>query len=105
MLEEDGEIFSSLELQRRALGVETLAKHHQQIHKEQATIGMSSTVMNGGWLREFGIDTGIDGPGELEHAHQINEELSTIADLVNFTKTMIATIYDWTLCLNKKCQL
>ncbi|HLR41541.1 MAG TPA: acetylornithine deacetylase [Virgibacillus sp.] len=95
MIEEEGEIFPPLELQKGSLGVETLAKHHQQIHKEQASIGMSSTVTDGGWLGEFGIDTAIYGPGKLEHAHQINEELS-IADLVNFTKTMIATIYDWT---------
>ncbi|WP_078430600.1 acetylornithine deacetylase [Alkalihalobacterium alkalinitrilicum] len=99
MIEDRGEIFPSLAIDENHAGLQTLANVHDVVFREKVTIGMSPTVTDGGWLGEAGIPTVIYGPGKLEHAHAVNEQLS-IDELIQFTKVMTKFIYDW--CHTKK---
>lgn len=101
MIEDRGEIFPSLAIDEKHEGLQTLAHVHQSVLHEKATIGMSPTVTDGGWLGEAGIPTVIYGPGKLEHAHAVNEQLS-IDQLVQFTKVMTQFIYKW--CNTRKVE-
>ncbi|WP_209123674.1 acetylornithine deacetylase [Alkalihalobacillus sp. BA299] len=94
MIEDRGEIFPSLAIDENHAGLRTLANVHSDVFQEKVTIGMSPTVTDGGWLGQAGIPTVIYGPGKLEHAHAVNEQLS-IDELVQFTKVMTKFIYDW----------
>ncbi|WP_078554999.1 acetylornithine deacetylase [Bacillus alkalicellulosilyticus] len=94
MIEDRGEIFPSLEIDPSHEAVQLLGKSHQHIFSTEATVGMSPTVTDGGWLGEAGIPTVIYGPGKLKHAHAVNEQLD-VDELVNFTKVMTSFIYEW----------
>lgn len=99
MIEERGEIFPSLDIDPEWKGIQTLKKVHARHFESEPTVGMSSTVTDGGWLGEAGIPTVIYGPGDLQNAHAVNESVS-IEELVHFTKVMVNFIYDW--CSTKK---
>ncbi|WP_216828157.1 acetylornithine deacetylase [Alkalihalobacterium elongatum] len=94
MIEDRGEIFPSLAIDEKHPGLQSLANVHENIFNDKATIGMSPTVTDGGWLGEAGIPTVIYGPGKLEHAHAVNEQLS-MDELVQFTKVMTQFIHKW----------
>ncbi|WP_088102564.1 acetylornithine deacetylase [Halalkalibacter urbisdiaboli] len=99
MIEERGEVFPSLALDRDWPGLQLLTHVHEEVFEERAEISMSSTVTDGGWLGDAGIPTVIYGPGKLEHAHAVNEQLS-IDELITYTKTLVQFIYEW--CNSKK---
>ncbi|MGG3890872.1 acetylornithine deacetylase [Metabacillus fastidiosus] len=99
MIEDRGEIFPSLEIDPDHQGVKTLADVHEKIAKGNAIIDVSPTVTDGGWLGEAGIPTVIYGPGNLQNAHAVNEQVS-IEQLMTFTKVMLEFIYNW--CHEKK---
>ncbi|TYR79398.1 acetylornithine deacetylase [Priestia megaterium] len=94
MIEDRGEIFPSLEVDKNHQAVQLLAASHEHIVKEQAPIDVSTTVTDGGWLADANIPAAIYGPGELKYAHSVNEQLS-IEQLVQYTKVMIQFIYTW----------
>ena len=94
MIEDRGEIFPSLEVDPNHDGVKLLAKTHETVAKKEAIIDVSPTVTDGGWLGDAGIPTVIYGPGNLQNAHAVNEQVS-IAQLIEYTKVLVAFIYEW----------
>jgi acetylornithine deacetylase/succinyl-diaminopimelate desuccinylase-like protein len=94
MIVDRGEIFPSLEVNPNHSAVKLLQQSHHNILKEEAVIGVSPSVTDGGWLAQAGIPTAIYGPGDLQNAHSINESVS-IEQLVNFTKVLTEFIYNW----------
>lgn len=94
MIEDRGEIFPSLEVDPEHDGVQLLASVHEKVVKEKAIIDVSPTVTDGGWLGDHGIPTVIYGPGDLNNAHSVNEQVS-IEQLVQYTKTLVQFIYEW----------
>ncbi|MDQ0205490.1 acetylornithine deacetylase [Alkalicoccobacillus murimartini] len=94
MIEERGEIFPSLAIDEQSSGVKELKAAHERITGQEAEISMSTSVNDGGWLGEAGIPTVIYGPGQLAHAHAVNERIS-IDELIQFTKTLLTFIPTW----------
>lgn len=94
MLEERGEIFPSLTLDKEGDGLKTLASAHRQLLGEAPAVGMSATVTDAGWLGRAGIPTVIYGPGQLQQAHAVNESID-MRELVDFVKVMIGFIANW----------
>ncbi|MEC2070380.1 acetylornithine deacetylase [Alkalihalophilus marmarensis] len=94
MIEDRGEIFPALPIDFEWDGLKLLESTHHKTFGVKTKVGMSSTVTDGGWLGEAGIPTVIYGPGELIHAHAVNEELS-IDQLLDYTKTILTFIYEW----------
>lgn len=94
MIEDRGEIFPSLEVEPGHSGVRLLAGSHLNVLNENAQIGVSQTVTDGGWLGAEGIPTVIYGPGDLSNAHAVDEKVS-IDQLISFTKILIEFIYRW----------
>lgn len=94
MLEERGEIFPSLTLDEDGDGLKTLAAVHLQQLGTAPAVGMSATVTDAGWLGRAGIPTVIYGPGQLQHAHAVNESID-MRELVAYVKVMIGFIADW----------
>ncbi|MBM7603681.1 acetylornithine deacetylase [Metabacillus crassostreae] len=94
MIVDRGEIFPSLEVDSEHSAVKNLAKAHYTVLHKEAIVDVSPTVTDGGWLGEVGIPTAIYGPGKLEHAHAVNEQLS-IDQLIEYTKVILMFIYDW----------
>ncbi|WP_273130768.1 acetylornithine deacetylase [Bacillus weihaiensis] len=99
MIEDRGEIFPSLEVDENHLAVKKLVAAHEAVLKHQAIVDVSPTVTDGGWLAEAGIPTAIYGPGTLEFAHSVNEQVS-IKQLLDYTKVLVTFIYEW--CHTKK---
>ena len=94
MIEDRGEIFPSLEVDENHAAVQLLAEEHADIVKQKPQIDVSTTVTDGGWLADANIPAAIYGPGTLENAHSVNEQLS-IDQLVQYTKVMVQFIYKW----------
>ncbi|MFT8320286.1 MAG: acetylornithine deacetylase [Bacillus sp. (in: firmicutes)] len=94
MIEDRGEIFPSLEVDKNHAGVQLLAQSHEQIFHKQAIMDVSPSVTDGGWLADANIPAAIYGPGDLQNAHAVNEQLS-LHQLVQYTKVMIEFIYNW----------
>lgn len=94
MIEDRGEIFPALEVDEKHEAVQLLAKTHKETLHEEAQITVSQTVTDGGWLANAGIPTAIYGPGDLQNAHAVNEQLS-IEQLTQYTKVMVQFIYQW----------
>lgn len=94
MIVDRGEIFPSLEIDPHHLGVEKLAAAHHAVLQENVVVDVSPTVTDGGWLGEAGIPTVIYGPGNLQNAHSVNEQVS-IEQLIEYTKVMVMFIYEW----------
>lgn len=95
MIEDKGEIFPSLEVDKNNPAVMALSNAHKEIHGSEVVIGVSSSVTDGGWFGKVGIPAAIYGPGDFGQAHSVNESCS-VEQLVQFTKTMIQFIYEWT---------
>ncbi|MHA6484153.1 acetylornithine deacetylase [Paenibacillus sp. strain BS8-2] len=94
MIEERGEIFPSLALNLEAAGLKELANNHQALLGTAPEIGMSSTVTDAGWIARTGIPTVIYGPGELRHAHAIDENVD-LDELIQYTQVLIGFIINW----------
>ena len=94
MIEERGEIFPALNINRNHQAIRILQQTHQEIMAAPAVVGMSKTVTDAGWLGEVGIPTAIYGPGKLEEAHAIDEKIA-MKDLLDFTKTLIQFMTTW----------
>ncbi|KGA96409.1 acetylornithine deacetylase [Alkalihalobacillus alcalophilus ATCC 27647 = CGMCC 1.3604] len=99
MIVDRGEIFPSLEVDPEHQAVKTLSGCHESTLYEQPVIGVSPTVTDGGWFGDAGIPAAIYGPGELKHAHSINEQVS-IQQLVDYTKVVLRFMFEW--CHTKK---
>lgn len=99
MIVDRGEIFPSLEVDPDDLGVKQLAAAHHAVIGEKAIVDVSPTVTDGGWLGEAGISTAIYGPGNLQNAHSVNEQVS-IEQLIEYTKVLLLFIYKW--CHSKR---
>ncbi|MCT8138445.1 acetylornithine deacetylase [Anaerobacillus sp. CMMVII] len=95
MIEERGEVFPSLEVDPSHQAVQLLATSHANVSGKKAEIDVSPTVTDGGWLGDAGIPTVIYGPGTLQYAHSVNEQVS-IDQLLEFTKVLAKFIYSWT---------
>ncbi len=94
MIVDYGEIFPSLEVDPTHPAVKLLVSTHESVLQKSAIVDVSPTVTDGGWLADAGIPTVIYGPGKLNHAHSVNEQLS-IEELVEFTKSILMFIYEW----------
>ncbi|WP_138752641.1 acetylornithine deacetylase [Paenibacillus sinopodophylli] len=94
MLEERGEIFPSLTLDEEGDGLKSLAAAHALHLGAAPAVGMSPSVTDAGWLGRAGIPTVIYGPGELHHAHAVDESVE-LNELIDYVKVMIAFIADW----------
>jgi acetylornithine deacetylase/succinyl-diaminopimelate desuccinylase family protein len=94
MIEERGEIFPSLELDKVFEGFKALSAIHEAVLGVTPEAGMSPSVTDAGWIGRAGIPTFIYGPGELENAHSVDES-TDIRELVNYVKVMIAFIAHW----------
>lgn len=94
MIEDRGEIFPSLEIDMDHPGVQQLAGAYESISGKRAIIDVSPTVTDGGWLADAGIPAAIFGPGDLQNAHAVNEQV-LITQLTEFTKILLQFVYDW----------
>ncbi|MBB6450125.1 acetylornithine deacetylase [Geomicrobium halophilum] len=94
MIEDRGEVFPSFSIDEKHLGVHFLQEAHESTYAEPVKISMSPSVNDGGWLAEAGIPTVCYGPGKLEHAHAVNEQMN-IDQLLNYTKTLLRFITMW----------
>lgn len=94
MIEERGEIFPSQELQPEWSGLKALEQSHQQVLGVLPAVGMSPSVTDAGWIGREGIPTVIYGPGQLEHAHAVDESVD-INELIYYTKVILGFIADW----------
>lgn len=94
MIVDRGEIFPSLEVDPNELGVKQLASAHREVIQDEVIIDVSPSVTDGGWLGEAGIPTAIYGPGNLQNAHAVNEQVP-IDQLVSYTKVILMFIYNW----------
>lgn len=94
MVEDRGEIFPALDLDREHPGLQLLAASHAAVLSEPARFGMSPSVCDGGWFGHAGIPAAVYGPGTLAQAHSVNERVE-VAQLVDFTCVMMRFIYDW----------
>jgi acetylornithine deacetylase len=94
MIVDRGEIFPSLEVDPTHPGVKQLASAHQAIKASEVVVDVSPTVTDGGWLGAAGIPTAIYGPGNLQNAHSVNEQVS-IEQLIEYTKVILTFIYEW----------
>ncbi|MCU5773848.1 acetylornithine deacetylase [Erwiniaceae bacterium BAC15a-03b] len=95
MIEDRGEIFPSLEVDPEHAGIRLLAQRYADISGKPAIIDVSPTVTDGGWFGHVGIPAAIFGPGKLEHAHSVNEQVS-ISQLKQYVKVLLTFIVDWT---------
>lgn len=94
MVEDKGEIFPSLDLDRDHPAFGQLVAAYESVRQAAPTISMSSTVNDSGWFTPFNIPAVAFGPGELEEAHSQNESADK-AELLDFTKIMGAFLLDW----------
>lgn len=94
MIVDRGEIFPSLEIDSDHPGTLALTHSFEKMLTQSATVGMSTTVTDAGWLGRAGIPTVIFGPGKLENAHAVNEKVE-IQQLLDFTKVLAAFIAEW----------
>jgi len=94
MLEDRGEIFPSLELNRDHEGLKLLENLHCSVVGVPPRVDMSPTVTDAGWLAEAGIPTVIYGPGELGQAHAVDESIS-VENLLSYTKIILEFVIKW----------
>lgn len=94
MIVDRGEIFPSLEIDPDHFGVKQLSAAHQTITQETAILDVSPSVTDGGWLGQANIPTVIYGPGNLQNAHRVNEQVS-IDQLIEYTKVIVVFISNW----------
>lgn len=94
MIVDRGEIFPALEIDPDHPGVKMLIENHAATTGVRIEPRVSPTVSDGGWFGDAGIPAFIYGPGQLRHAHSVNEQVS-IEQLKTFTKVMLRFIHQW----------
>ncbi|WP_421617791.1 acetylornithine deacetylase [Brevibacillus sp. TJ4] len=94
MIEERGEIFPSLELDRDHPGLACLQVAHQAQFQQNPVVDMTPTVTDAGWFAHAGIPAVLYGPGELSQAHTVDESVDP-QQLVSFAQTMARFIATW----------
>lgn len=75
-------------------GVKALAETVEAVLTEPCTIGGRGAIVDSGWLYRAGIPTVVYGPGNIYHAHRV-DELLEIVDLVAFTKVIACYLQRW----------
>lgn len=95
MIEDRGEIFPSFEVDSQHPAVRELKQAHSSVLGNLPIMDVSPSVTDGGWLADAGIPTALYGPGKLEYAHAVNEQLD-LDELINYTKVLASFIYNWT---------
>ncbi|MEK3743761.1 acetylornithine deacetylase [Brevibacillus sp. FSL K6-0770] len=94
MIEERGEIFPSLELDANHPALAQLqAAYERELHAAPV-VDMSPTVTDAGWFSHAGIPAVLFGPGELKHAHAVDESIDP-DQLVQFAQIMARFIASW----------
>jgi acetylornithine deacetylase/succinyl-diaminopimelate desuccinylase family protein len=94
MIEERGEIFPSLELDHDHPALLALQASYENQTKQAPVVDMSPTVTDAGWFGHAGIPAVLFGPGELAHAHAVDESIDP-EQLVQFAQIMARFIADW----------
>jgi formylaminopyrimidine deformylase len=94
MIEDRGEVFPPLELDRQHPGLECLAGCHEETAGRKPEISMSPSVTDAGWLAEAGVPAAIYGPGLLSEAHGVNEGVS-VTELLTFAESLLRFIAVW----------
>lgn len=94
MLEDRGEIFPAVPLERDHPGMHALAASHERVLKSQAAVSMWPSVSDAGWLKSAGIPTVIYGPGQLEQAHVVDEWVD-IDELLAAARIYAEMIVNW----------
>lgn len=94
MIEDRGEIFPSLELDRQHPGLRCLAACHTKAAGEEPSVGMSPTVTDAGWLARAGVPAAIYGPGLLSQAHGVEEGVA-VTELLTFAESLLRFIAVW----------
>lgn len=94
MIEERGEIFPSLELDRHHRGLASLQTAYETQMNQAPITDMSPTVTDAGWFAHKGIPAVLFGPGELAHAHAVDESIDP-QQLLHFAQVMARFIADW----------
>ncbi|MEJ8547935.1 acetylornithine deacetylase [Brevibacillus borstelensis] len=94
MIEERGEIFPSLELDKEHPALLKLKEAFEQQTGRPAVVNMSPSVTDAGWFAYAGIPAVIFGPGELGHAHAVNESVDP-EQLIVFSQTLARFLADW----------
>lgn len=94
MIEERGEIFPSLELDTEHPALAQLQAAYESELGEAPVVDMSPTVTDAGWFAQAGIPAVLFGPGELKHAHAVDESIDP-DQLVRFAQIMARFIANW----------
>ncbi|EJL44089.1 acetylornithine deacetylase or succinyl-diaminopimelate desuccinylase [Brevibacillus sp. CF112] len=94
MIEERGEIFPSLELDTEHPALAQLQAAYESELGEAPVVDMSPTVTDAGWFAHAGIPAVLFGPGELKHAHAVDESIDP-DQLVRFAQIMARFIASW----------
>ncbi|BDG59654.1 acetylornithine deacetylase [Caldinitratiruptor microaerophilus] len=95
MIEDRGEIFPALPLPADHPATRLLVAAHEQVVGRPPELGMSRTVTDAGWLGDAGIPAVIYGPGELDHAHAVDESCD-FEQIVQAAKVYARFIATWT---------
>jgi len=94
MIEERGEIFPSLAIDPNHAAIKALQHAYEAHFSTPAVVDMSPTVTDAGWFGHAGIPAALFGPGELAHAHAVDESIDA-DELVHFAQIMARFIADW----------
>lgn len=94
MIVDRGEIFPSFSVDKEHAAFAMLQESHSKAFGEEAKVRMSETVTDGGWLAAYGIPVVCYGPGELKHAHAVDEQVN-IDELVDYTVSLLQFILKW----------
>lgn len=95
MIEDRGEIFPALEVDEKHPAVQTLLNAHLNTFEKRTKVSVSTSVTDGGWFGDAHIPAVIYGPGDLRHAHAVDESIS-VARLVKYSQALAQFIVDWT---------
>lgn len=94
MIEERGEIFPSLELDVNHPALHLLKSAYEQQMQQPPVVDMSPSVTDAGWFAHAGMPAVLFGPGELAHAHAVDESIDP-EQLVQFAQIMATFIATW----------
>lgn len=94
MIEDRGEVFPALPLDRDHPGVQLLARSFEQATGRKPVLSMSSSVNDAGWLGDAGIPAAICGPGELKWAHAVDESVEW-EQLLQAAELYVDFIKEW----------
>ncbi|MFS0785499.1 acetylornithine deacetylase [Shouchella sp. 1P09AA] len=94
MIVDRGEVFPAFSVDQEHAAFSMVAEAHEAVFGARPDVEMSQTVTDGGWLASYGIPTILYGPGKLEHAHAVDEQLK-IEELVKYTKSLLRFMISW----------